>query len=154
MRVNLRGGDAFVAEHLLHGAEVGTAFDEVRGERMAEGVRTHRLFNACVLHPLLDEHEDHLAGEVRPSAVQKDVIFLALLDFQLFTFAIHVVVHRFHGRLTNRNQPFFVALANYFDEAVIKKEVGKTQGDKLAYTQPSAVHHLHHGAVAVTFRRT
>ena len=69
MRVNLRGGDAFVTEHLLHGAEVGAALDEVRGEGVAESVRTYRFLDARVLHPLLDEHENHLAGEVCASAV-------------------------------------------------------------------------------------
>ena len=69
MRVNLCSSDTFVAEHLLYGAEVGAAFDEVRGEGMSEGVRTYRLVDARVLHPLLDEHEDHLAGEVRPTTV-------------------------------------------------------------------------------------
>ena len=82
MRINLRGGDAFVTEHLLHGAEVGAAFDEVRSEGVAESVRTHCFLDARVFHPLLDEHEYHLAGEVRTSAVQEDVILLALFDFQ------------------------------------------------------------------------
>ena len=92
MRVNLRGGDAFVAKHLLHGAEVGAAFDEVCGERVPEGVRTHCFLDARVFHPLLDEHENHLAGEVRPSAVQKDVILFAFLDFQRLTRSVQVEV--------------------------------------------------------------
>ena len=32
MRVDLRRGKRGMAEHLLHGAEVGAAFDEVRAE--------------------------------------------------------------------------------------------------------------------------
>ena len=82
MRVYLGGGDAFMAEHFLHGAEVGAALDEVRGEGVPERVWTHRLVDAGRHHPLLHEHEDHLAGEVRPPAVQEDVIFLSFLDFQ------------------------------------------------------------------------
>ena len=69
MRVNLGGGDAFVAEHFLHGTQVGAALDEVRGKGVPERVRTHCLVDACRCHPLFHEHEDHLAGEVRPSAV-------------------------------------------------------------------------------------
>ncbi len=30
--INLGGGDGCMAEHLLHGAEIGATFDEVRGE--------------------------------------------------------------------------------------------------------------------------
>ena len=36
--VDFGGGDAFVAEHFLHGTEVGAALHEVGGERVAEGV--------------------------------------------------------------------------------------------------------------------
>ena len=39
VRVNLRGEDAFVPQHLLHNAEVGAVFDEVRREGMPERVR-------------------------------------------------------------------------------------------------------------------
>lgn len=38
MRVNLRSGNAFVAQHFLHGAQVGSALNQMRGKRMAEGV--------------------------------------------------------------------------------------------------------------------
>ena len=93
MRVDLGGGDAFVAEHLLHGTEVGTTFDEVRSEGVTEGVRTHCFLDARVFHPLLDEHEDHLASEVRTSSVQKDVILFALLDFQRFTRSVQIEVN-------------------------------------------------------------
>ena len=51
VRVNLRGGDAFVAEHLLYSAKVGAALDEVCGEGVAERMRTHRLLNACCRRP-------------------------------------------------------------------------------------------------------
>ncbi len=128
MRVNLSGGDAFMAEHFLHGAEVGAAFDEVRGEGVTERVRTHRLVDARRFYPFLDEHEDHLAGEVRTSAVQEDVIFLSFLDFQLFTFSVNVKVYHLHGRRPNGNQSLFVAFAHHLDEAVVEEEVGEPQG--------------------------
>ena len=69
MRVDFRSRDTFMSEHLLHGAEVGAAFDEVRGEGVPECVRTHCLIDARRCYPLLHEHEDHFAGEMRASAV-------------------------------------------------------------------------------------
>ena len=48
MRVDFRSRDTFMSEHLLYGAEVGAAFDEVRGEGVAERVRTHRFVDARV----------------------------------------------------------------------------------------------------------
>ena len=40
------GSDAFVAEHFLYGAEVGTAFHEVGGEGVPESVGTDGLGDA------------------------------------------------------------------------------------------------------------
>src|SRR5271166_5226235 len=39
MRVNLRGGDVAVTEHLLHRAQIGAAFEQMRCETMPQGVR-------------------------------------------------------------------------------------------------------------------
>jgi hypothetical protein len=38
MRINLRRTDVGVAEHELYGAQVGTAVDQMGGERMTQGV--------------------------------------------------------------------------------------------------------------------
>lgn len=79
MGVNLSGSDAFVSEHLLYGAEVGASFHEVGGEGVPEGVRADGLFDACLLRPLFHEYEDHFTGEVAAAAVEKHVVFFALL---------------------------------------------------------------------------
>ena len=39
MRVNLRGGDVGVAEHRLDAAQIGSMFDQMRGEGVAQDVR-------------------------------------------------------------------------------------------------------------------
>src|SRR5258708_1605979 len=39
MCVNLGGRDVAVAEHLLHGAQVGAALEQMRGEAMPQSVR-------------------------------------------------------------------------------------------------------------------
>ena len=39
MGIDLGGGDGRMAEHLLHSAQIGATFDEMRGEGMAEAVR-------------------------------------------------------------------------------------------------------------------
>ena len=43
--VDLRGGDVGVAEHFLNGAEVRAVFEQVRRERVAQGVRRNVLFD-------------------------------------------------------------------------------------------------------------
>ena len=44
--VDFGGEDAFVAEHLLDGTQVGAVFDEVGGEGVAESVRGNLLADA------------------------------------------------------------------------------------------------------------
>ena len=46
MRIYLRSGDRFVAEHYLDGAEIGAAFYEMGGETVAESVGGDGFFNA------------------------------------------------------------------------------------------------------------
>ena len=41
LSVALRGGEPFVAQHLLNGAQVGAFFEHVRAERVAQRVRVH-----------------------------------------------------------------------------------------------------------------
>ena len=43
MRVQLGGAEIGVAQHLLHAAQVGPTFEQVRGERMPQQVRVDAL---------------------------------------------------------------------------------------------------------------
>ena len=43
VRVELRGAEIGVAEHLLDAAEIGAAFEQMRGERVAQEVRVNAL---------------------------------------------------------------------------------------------------------------
>jgi len=69
--VDFGGGDGFVAEHFLDGPEVGTAFDEMGGERVAEGMRGDGFFDAGFFSELFDEHEDINPGKRSAIAVQE-----------------------------------------------------------------------------------
>ena len=53
VRVALRGGNAAVAEQLLHGAKVRPAFQKVGGKGVAQIVRRNVLGNAGLLRPFL-----------------------------------------------------------------------------------------------------
>src|SRR5437588_3989746 len=43
VRVELRGGEVGMAEHLLHRAKIGPAFEQMRGEGVAQEMRMHSL---------------------------------------------------------------------------------------------------------------
>ena len=61
VRIDLGGGDAGVAQHFLHGAQIGTAFNQMRGERMPERMRTDLLPHAGLHGKTLHEIEDRYA---------------------------------------------------------------------------------------------
>ena len=67
--VDFGGSDGFVAEHFLDGPEVGTAFDEVGGEGVAEGMRGDGFFDAGFFGELFDEHEDINPGKCSAIAI-------------------------------------------------------------------------------------
>ena len=74
-----------MAEHRLDGTQVGAAFQQGGGEGMAQGVRTDRLVDAGIDSQLLDDEQDHRAGEVRTTAVEKHIILLTWFDVHLTT---------------------------------------------------------------------
>src|SRR5882724_11040189 len=55
-RIDLGGADAGVAEHLLDGAQVSAAAEQVGGERVPQQVWLHGLLNAGALRAFL--HDD------------------------------------------------------------------------------------------------
>lgn len=67
--------DAFVAEHLLDCAQVGTSFEEVGGERVAESVGRDLFVDACPRSEVFYDIEDHHAAQASsPSVEEKDVL--------------------------------------------------------------------------------
>ena len=52
MYVDFGGGDAFVAEHLLYGTQVGASFEQVGGKTVAQGVGADVFLNAAGLAPV------------------------------------------------------------------------------------------------------
>ncbi len=61
VRVDLSGGNVSVSEHGLHGAQVGSVGDHVRGRRMAQHMG--RGVAASGLRGAVHDHPDALAGE-------------------------------------------------------------------------------------------
>ena len=54
VRVDLRRRDVAMAQELLHGADIAAVFEQMRGERMPERVRSGPLRDAGAPHGLLD----------------------------------------------------------------------------------------------------
>src|SRR4029077_10191739 len=82
VRVHLGGGDVGVAEHLLDGAQVATAGEQVGGEAVAQGVRAHLAREPGVAGVALDDLVETLAGQ-RPAAEVDEQLRLVALPDQL-----------------------------------------------------------------------
>ena len=63
MGVNLGGADAGMTEHLLYCQEIGTAFQQMGREAMAERVRTDGFVDAVAFSQFLDQEKHGLAGQ-------------------------------------------------------------------------------------------
>ena len=61
MRIDFRRAHAGVAEHLLHGEQVGAAFEEVCGEAVPESVWTDNLCDPISFGEVFHDEENHLS---------------------------------------------------------------------------------------------
>ena len=57
--INFRSGDGLVSQHTLDGPQIGSAFQQVGGEGVAEGVRTDSFGDSGGFSQFFDDVEDH-----------------------------------------------------------------------------------------------
>ena len=73
MSVNFGGCDAGVSEHFLDCSQVGAVFQKVRGEAVAQHVRSDVLFDARLFGALFDSQPKSHRRKGAASLVQKYV---------------------------------------------------------------------------------
>ena len=74
------GGDALVAEHLLNGAQVRPALEQMGGKGVAQCVGTDGFLYAGFCGETFYHDEYHGAGEACSSAVEEHIVLFALFD--------------------------------------------------------------------------
>ena len=142
--IDLGGEDALVTQHLLHLADAGTPLDEVRGERVAEGVGAQPLVDAGPLGGLAQQREDHHAREASAAVVEKEDVARGRGAGP----HLQVTPHAVAGPGADGHQPLLVALAHHAQAALAEEEVLQAQPRELRHAQPARVEELQHGAVA------
>src|ERR1700709_1600170 len=80
VRVHLGGGDVGVTEHLLHGTEIAAAGEQMGGEAVAQGARTHAAAEAGVAGVALDDLVEALAGQRPTAEVDEELRLVAFGD--------------------------------------------------------------------------
>ena len=69
VRIDFGGGYRCMAEHFLHRPQIGAAFDEMGGKRMAESMRTDRLSDAGFFCQAFNDVKDHHPGNLFSSSI-------------------------------------------------------------------------------------
>lgn len=154
VRIDLRCGDRFMAEHLLHSTQVRTTFDEVRGEGVTKSVRTDRLVQANVEREILDDGEDHNPRELLSISIQEHKTFMPLLRRLVRRTAadlLHIKLCIFQRVATNRHKALLIALACDAKKAHIGVNVVQFEVNQFANAKPGTIEHFQHSAVASTF---
>jgi hypothetical protein len=147
MRVALGRPEVGMPEHLLYRAQVGSAFEEVRRERMPEEVWV----DASRLEPgalgeLAEDQEGSGAGERASTRVEEELRPVAPVE--MGTTERQVAAHRFRRRATEWHEPFLPALADHADDALLEGDAVLLEPDGLRDTQPGAVEELHERPIA------
>lgn len=113
MHVNLGRGNTFVPQHGLNDTQIGTAFQQVGGKGMTEGMGTDGFAQAALLDQLFYHVEYQDAGQLRTAPdTQKDIIFVP--GTRLYPVAVGKPIAQllYHpGR--QRDDAFFVSLTHH-----------------------------------------
>jgi hypothetical protein len=113
--IPLGGSEVGMAQHLLHGAEVGAALEEVRGERVPEEVRmdSRRLEPGAVGE--LAQDEERAGSRERRRGRSGELGPVAAIEVR--TAEREIAAHGFRGRAAQRHEPLLPALAEHANDA-------------------------------------
>ena len=147
--VDFRSADAFVPEHGLDGTEVGTPFKQMGGEGVTEGVRTDGLLQPDAFGQLLDDVEDHDAGDVLSESADEDIVVVARLD--VLSVAVDEVMFEFlDGTGRDGDQPLLAPFAFHLDEAFLQIELGELEVAQFADAKAATVQGFEDGTVSLS----
>src|SRR5215216_1387088 len=118
VRVQLGRRDVAVAEHLLDRTEVAAAGQQVRGERMAQGVRAHPVRQARAHGMAADDLVEALSGQLPAAEVDEQVPLGRALD-ERGAPALQVRPQRLESGLADWDHPLLRALATSAQHSLV-----------------------------------
>jgi hypothetical protein len=147
VRVALCRPEVGVAEHLLYRPQVGTAFEQVRREGVAEkmGMDAARLETGPI-GELAQDEECSGTGQ-RPAAdVQEELGPVPAVEVR--PTEREVPTHRFCSRAAERHEALLVALAEHAHDPFLERDAALLEPDRLGDAQAGAVEELHQRPIA------
>src|SRR5690606_19295405 len=149
VRVDLGRRDIAVPEQELHDPKVGTVVQQMRRERVPNGMRRQLLVDARLLRVALDDMPEGLAGHSIAPPRRKEVVRLPL-EQDLAAGAAEELAQPVLRLVSERDQPLAVALADDPEHALIQVQLAHLEIDELGDAHAGGVQHLEHRAIAVT----
>src|SRR5450759_759067 len=146
--IELGGRHAGVAEQLLHAAQVGAAGEQVRGERVTEGVGAGLAAHVGAREDLAQEVVETLARERTATRVEKDLCPASPAQ-QLAAAVAQVASERRGRRCAHGDHTLLVALAHAAIEQLEGRQVALAQPQELAGAQAAAIEQLEGRQVAL-----
>lgn len=150
--VALRRSEVGVAEHLLHGAQVGATLEQVGREGVAEemGVDALRL-ETRLRGELAQDEEGARAGERPSTCVQEELRPVATIEVG----ASHreVATDGLGRRAPERNDALLAALADDPNDPLVEVDGALLETDRLGDAEARPVQELDERAVASSARR-
>src|SRR5712691_1264536 len=130
--VALRRGEPAVPEQLLDAAEVGALAEEVRRERVAQGVRADLARDADGPRGLADEPEDFTRIHARSSRPTKQWS-------RLSTALVKPCCHRTPCKIAVRHDPFLPTLPQHTHGARVRIDVLDVEAGKFRNAEPTRI---------------
>lgn len=154
VRIDLRGGDVFVAEHGLDASDVGAVFKEVGGETVAQGVRVDVFDDAGLGGAVANDALYCARGEAQGWCFYMQSCFMAdkkcFVDVGAF---VEVGANGTLGGVGDKNEADFVALASYAHFATRGVDLCAVERDKFGNAQSGGKQEFQDGTVAKRSQR-
>lgn len=140
MGVDLGGDDRGMAKHLLYGAQIGSAFHEMRGEGVPQTVRGDGLGDAGLCGGFADDVEDHDAGQLFAASIEKHNIPGGWIYIEhAVSIAFEVEANLKQGFVAYRDEAFFVVFTDDTHQAKIRIEMADPKAGQLRYPQTTGI---------------
>ncbi len=138
MRINLRRGNIGMAEHRLNGAQIRTAFEQMGGERMAQGVRCDPFLDSCRQSIAPDHFPKALPAERLAGTIGKNK--RTIFAFEQDGSAVTDIAQKFFARpLAERDGPDFRPLSLDGEIVSVEIDVPNLQTNQLRDSQAGSV---------------
>jgi hypothetical protein len=136
-----------MTQHLLHGAEIRSALEEMRRERVAEEVWVDATrLETSTVGQLPQDQERAGAGERSSACVQKELWPVATVEMRAAEG--EVAANGLGGRAPERHEALLPSFAEHADDTLLDGDAALLEPGGLGDAEAGAVEELHESAIS------